>query len=279
MRIKIQPASKHNDIGQNGENGANELSHPLLISTSLHLVVLLLLFFGPAVRQGETWGGQGGGVTQVSLVGELQGVPLPRPDVVTDSKVATESPGWFREESESKPAPKAAPVEPATAEEIPDFQNNSRRRRADSIPPPPKRDRPSPKPIGAVPFGEGGPPALPFSNYASESGSVGSAVGSGNGFGSKYSWYVDAINRRISSNWLVSSVDPYVKWAPRTAVTFDILRDGSIVNLQMVKSSGITSVDRSTLRAVRESSPLPALPNQYGGDRVAVDFYFDFRRK
>ncbi len=267
MRIKVQSGSE------------NELSNPLMVSSSVHVVLLVLLFFGPVAGQGESWGGNSGGATRVSLVGELQGVPLPRPAIVTDSKVATESPGLFREETETKAAPRTASVEPDDAEAIPDFQNSRRRRSSDSIPPPPDRDGASPNPTGAIPFGEGGPPALPYSNYASQSGSVGSAIGSGNAFGTKYSWYVDAINRRVSSNWVESSVDPYVRWAPRTEVAFDIMRDGSVVNLQMVKSSGVPSVDRSALRAVRESSPLPALPSEYTGGSVAVNFYFDFRRK
>ena len=40
-------------------------------------------------------------------------------------------------------------------------------------------------------------------------------------------WYVDAVRNRVSSNWLQSTVDPAVRFAPRAVVTFDILRNGS----------------------------------------------------
>ena len=259
-------------------DGDNELANPLMVSVSIHIVLFGMLLFSPPPGRGDAWGGPGAGAIQVSLVGNLQGVPLPRPEVVTDSEVATESPGLFREEPDAGKSTDRTVPENSGAEEIPDFQNN-RRRRSSSIPRAPSRGDATPNPPGTVPFGEGGPPSLPYSNFAAQAGGVGAAIGAGAGFGGRYAWYVEGVNRRISGNWLVSAVDPYVQWAPRVEFTFDILRDGSIVNVQMVKSSGVASVDRSTLRAIRESSPLPALPTDYSGRRVSVNFYFDFQRK
>jgi hypothetical protein len=37
-------------------------------------------------------------------------------------------------------------------------------------------------------------------------------------------------------------------------------------------------VDTSAVRAVRDSSPLQALPAGYSGSSVNVEFWFDFRR-
>jgi TonB family protein len=69
-----------------------------------------------------------------------------------------------------------------------------------------------------------------------------------------------------------------VQWAPRAVVTFEILRNGMVVNTQMLQSSGVASVDRSALRAIRDSSPLDRLPSDYRGDKVLVEFWFDFQR-
>jgi len=60
--------------------------------------------------------------------------------------------------------------------------------------------------------------------------------------------------------------------------TFQILRDGSIVNVQVMQSSGNASVDNSALRAIQGSSPLGPLPSEYSGSNVTVQFWFDFRR-
>ena len=47
-------------------------------------------------------------------------------------------------------------------------------------------------------------------------------------------------------------------------------------NVQITQSSGIPEVDRSALRAILASNPLPPLPTDYRGGSVDVQFYFDF---
>jgi TonB family protein len=73
-------------------------------------------------------------------------------------------------------------------------------------------------------------------------------------------------------------VDPSLTWAPRVSVTFDIQRDGTITNVQLLQSSNNRSLDTSALRAVQSASPLLPLPAAYSGSRVSVEFYFDYRR-
>jgi len=69
-----------------------------------------------------------------------------------------------------------------------------------------------------------------------------------------------------------------VRFAPRAVVTFDILRNGSITNVQVLRSSGNSSVDTSAVRAILGSTPVQALPNEYSGAKVSVEFWFDFKR-
>jgi TonB family protein len=56
------------------------------------------------------------------------------------------------------------------------------------------------------------------------------------------------------------------------------LRDGTVTNVQMLQSSGNRSVDNSALRAIQSSSPMSALPSNYSGSSVTVEFWFDFKR-
>ncbi len=100
----------------------------------------------------------------------------------------------------------------------------------------------------------------------------------GGDFGSKYSWFVDAVRNRISSNWLQSMIDPSVRFAPRATVSFSILRDGTITNIQILHTSGNSSVDNSAIRAIQSSSPVTRLPNDYSGSVVNVEFWFEFKR-
>jgi protein TonB len=103
--------------------------------------------------------------------------------------------------------------------------------------------------------------------------------GAGGGdFGSRFSWYVTAVQQRVSSNWLQSTIDASVSWAPRVVITFDILRDGTITNVQVTQSSNNYSVDSSAVRAVQQSNKVMALPAAYAGSRVGVQFYFDYKR-
>jgi protein TonB len=106
---------------------------------------------------------------------------------------------------------------------------------------------------------------------------MGVASGSGN-FGSRFPWYVEAVQRKISGNWLQASVDPNLRWAPRVVASFQVLRDGSVANIQVTRSSGNTSVDTSAVRAIHDSSPMQPLPNEYSGSYVNVEFWFDYRR-
>lgn len=250
----------------------DSLKRPLAWSCALHLTLgALLLISTLRSHRGEVWGGVGGGAVTVGLVGSLPGVPLPRPDVVTTSRVVDPTRGLHKEE------PKRTDTK-TQATEIPEFARNQPPRYVSR--PSKVLEDPTPPPEGAIPYGQGGAPALPYTQFSLGSGTEGALgfSGPGGAFGERYPWYVEAVRRKISSNWLQSTIDPRVHWAPRVVVTFQILRNGSIVNTEIVRSSGNDSVDRSALRAVLNSNPLEPLPSGYSGSYVQVEFWFDFRR-
>jgi periplasmic protein TonB len=258
------------------------LKGPLVWSLFVHGILAVTMLVSTFLsHRGEGWGGPGAGAVSVTLVGGLQGVPLPRPEVVTQSRVVDNTKGLYK----SEPVPKVKPpVEKAT--ELPEFAKEKPKRiiseksrvLEDDTPPPPN----------AVPYGQGGSPSVPYSSSSFSLGPGGATTagmgfggpgaGGGGDFGSHYSWYVDAVRSRVSSNWLQSTVDPAIRFAPRAVVTFDILRSGSVANVQVLKSSGNSSVDNSAVRAILGSSPLQALPNEYSGGKVSVEFWFDFKR-
>jgi periplasmic protein TonB len=249
------------------------LKTPLKFSLVLHGGLLtLLVVSGYYSHQGDLWGGPGGAIS-VGLVGSVPGVPMPRPEVETQSRVVDESKGLYK----SEPAPKVPPPPDATS--IPKFERNK----------PPKYntrpskvlENPTPPPENAVPYGGGGAPTVPYTSFSMGAGTQGglgfSGVGGGN-FGSRFPWYVEAVQRRVSGNWMQASVDPGIRFAPRVVATFDILRNGTVTNVQVTRSSGNSSVDTSAVRAIRDSSPLQGLPNEYSGSKVSVEFWFDFKR-
>jgi protein TonB len=254
-----------------------ELKGPLWLSGIFHAALIAFAIFeGYYSHTGTSWGGAGGAIT-VGVVGSVPGIPMPRPEIITPNRVVDDSKGLYKTEP-----PEIKQPPPKDAVTIPKFSK---------LKAPPKYvTRPSkvlenktPPPPNAVPYGGGGAPAVPYTSFAMGAGSSTQAGlsfgGTGSGdFGSRFSWYVEAVQRRVSSNWLQSTVDSGISTAPRATATFDILRDGTIANIQITRSSGNASVDASAIRALQGSSPLDRLPPEYAGSRVSVEFWFDFHR-
>ena len=257
----------------------------LLMSTGLHALLAIVMFIMPGVFPAygiAGWGSEDGGGEGVSvkIVSNISGIPLPAPAVVNETAAANESAGFF--ESETAPAPEesvATEVPAPEAEPVPETLAP-----VETTPPPPPA-RPAPPdepdlpstPDNAVPFGEGGLPAINYGEFAAGDGTGAIAVGDG-AFGERYGRYVESITRRVSENWLQSMIAGNVRRAPRIYVSFDILRDGTIINEQIEESSGIPSLDRSAMRAIFASNPLAPLPGDFRGRSVNVRFWFEYRR-
>jgi protein TonB len=91
----------------------------------------------------------------------------------------------------------------------------------------------------------------------------------------------------ISYNrWLKAQVEGVLKYPELAALSkiqgtlyieFDILKDGSLGNLELLKSSGYKILDDEALRAIRRAAPFQPLPDDWHMDhysiRAAVLFY------
>jgi periplasmic protein TonB len=252
----------------------DSLKQFLYVSLIAHLTFCVLGAIGYYFSgRHANWGGPGGSVT-VGLVGSVPAIPLPRPDVVSENRVVDESKGLFKSEPEKKltPPPDATPIPKFEKEKPPKYVTR----------PSKVLENPTPPPPNAVPYGGGGTPTVPVTSFALGAGTTQAGMaftGAGAGdFGTRFSWYVEAVQRRVSSNWLQSTVDPSVTAAPRVVVVFTILRNGTVTNVQVTQSSNNYSVDSSATRAVKDSSPLLALPPEYSGSTVNVEFWFDYHR-
>ncbi len=246
------------------------LGRPLLWSAALHLVftvfVVLYAIFLPGSR-GQGWGtgglGDAMGVTMVSSI------PLPASPNATNNVLANESKGL----SQSQPK-----VEEEQPEAIPIPGKNAK------IKPKPvtsKQRKPEPQPeeTNQIPYGEGGPVSGPYSmfNAGGAKGGFG-FTGGGGDFGSRYGWYVQIVQRKVSENWLKYEVDPRITQANRVYVIFDIARDGHPSNVQIEQSSGVPSLDISAVRAIQRIDTFGPLPADYSGSKVSVEFWFDYKR-
>jgi len=90
-----------------------------------------------------------------------------------------------------------------------------------------------------------------------------------------FTYYLQIITDRVSSNWFTSLVDPGVAGNFQTIILFRINKDGQVSDLKVEESSGITPLDLSALRAVKASSPFPPLPRDYDEPYLVIHLIFE----
>ncbi len=251
----------------------------LVYSLVLHAIVAAALAVSIIYQyKGNQWLGVGTvqGDTKVTLVApEAAGIPMPKPDVETESKMVDNTKSLYKEE----PKPPEIPEPPQPELKIPRFKDE----------PKPKPivhaskefvDAPRPVPTNAVRNGMSGAPNMPtgFSTKPGAPSAGANFIGQGGGdFATRYGWYIEAVRRKIASNWNQFEIDPAVRAARRAhaVMNFTIYRDGSVKNIRLDQTSGNQSMDTSAQRALLSASPMPPLPNDYSGSYVTVIFDFD----
>jgi TonB family protein len=94
--------------------------------------------------------------------------------------------------------------------------------------------------------------------------------------GDRFAGYGDQIRRIVASKWRTDDVR--VQTAPVVIATFDLMRDGSIRNLDLLQRSGNNSLDLSVQRAIQDSAPFPPIPSGFDRDHASVEFWFELKR-
>jgi protein TonB len=242
-------------------------------SAGFHIAVTGIILLYPLVFKGSTgegWGAGGGGsAIGVSLVSS---VPLPATAAQTQNVLANESKGV------TKSQPKIEEKQPDAIE----IQGKNSKIKPKK-PPTPTKAKPEPAPeeeTNQVAFGEGGPVSGPYGSFAAGGAKGGFGItGGGGDFGTRYGWYVQIIQRKVSDNWLKYEVDPRITSAQRVYITFDVARDGHPNNVQVEQSSGVPSLDVSATRALQRIDTFGPLPSDYSGSKISVEYWFDYSRK
>jgi protein TonB len=248
-----------------------KLKRPLAWSMGLHLgfIVFVVLWanFVAGIR-GQGWGSGGGGDAMGATL--VNSVPLPASPQQTTNVLATESKGLAQSQ------PKVEAKEP---DAIPIADKNSKKKPKPVTTATQRKTEPEEPESNQIPYGEGGPVSGPYAMF-----SVGGAkggfgfTGGGGDFGSRFSWYVQAVQRKVSENWLKYEVDSGIHESNRVYLTFDIARDGHPNNVQIEQSSGVPSLDISATRAIQRIDTFGPLPPEYSGSKVSVEFWFDYKR-
>jgi TonB family protein len=108
------------------------------------------------------------------------------------------------------------------------------------------------------------------------SGKVGPGANTTLGF--RCPGYAAQIQTLVAQHWKTGEVDPRVQTAPVVIATYDLLGDGSIRNVRLLQTSGISTLDYSVQRAIQDASPFPPIPSTCGRDSAKVEFTFELKR-
>ena len=206
----------------------------------VHLVILVALFW---VR------------TAASLV-------IPGPETV---QVALVDPTAL---TPTSPRPVEAPPPEPTLTEVKPVEDTGVKLQ----PEPPKKKKKVEKPRDeATPPPES--PALPSAPVGS-AGLRGDVAVDARDF--EFTYYLVLVRNRIAANWTPPAGLATGGRRVRAVVAFRIGRGGGVTTVRMEEVSGMEFFDRSALRAVVLSDPLPPLPLGFSAAELGVHFGFDW---
>jgi protein TonB len=177
-----------------------------------------------------------------------------------------------------KPAPEPPPEEPEEPEEKEPTVVRPTEEVRDEIPLPDakvQKKPPEPKPDSGLRGADAA--SADSAQLASGPNLPGLGLG-GAGGGSpfdqdfEYAYYVQQMLARIHQRWQRTAV----RGTAVVIVRFTIARDGRVLDAEVETSSGVSILDRSSLRAVMLADPMPPLPNSYPRDQVGVHLRFTY---
>jgi TonB family protein len=100
-------------------------------------------------------------------------------------------------------------------------------------------------------------------------------LGENTTLGAGFAAYAAQVQSQIARNWRTDDVTAMM--GPMVVASFDLMKDGSVRNITIVRSSGIRSLDFSVTRDL-ESVSLPPLPPNFGHSSAKCEFTFELKK-
>src|SRR4051812_46911135 len=236
----------------------------LVLHAGLTVAIVLYYILGGFFHS-NTWGGSAaGGAIRANITSAL---PLPSDQPINENVLATE-----------KPSPAPEIVQPKEEAKTIDMS---------AVPIPGKKEKVKPQPAPKV-----APKQIPKqqdnrARYGEQAGSSmpraitgqttpGPTSVSEGDFGSRFPWYVDGINRKMSQTWNKGEVDARTPKGARVYLTYSIHHDGTPADVQVDRSSGSPTLDRSCVRGVQRVDTFGNLPAGYNSSTLKVSYYCEY---
>jgi len=268
------------------------------LSVLVHLgvlvgIIVLPRVFRPRVKFPEVY--------SVNLVSLPAGAPGPSASGGPAEKASAPAP----------PAPKPAPAPPPKAKAEPAIKipvkptvkPPKQKQVAKVTPPKPREPEPKPKEhetkaessAGSQESAEKAAPASKEtaagggggegSGTAAVQGAGAQGTGGGGAGGSggmvddpafQFGWYISRIQSIVSRNWSQPILQD-IHASLVAVVHFRVHKDGSVDEIVLERSSGDSVLDRSAVRALQDSNPLPPLPNPWSKESIGFRFEFEIQ--
>ncbi len=89
--------------------------------------------------------------------------------------------------------------------------------------------------------------------------------------------YLQRVLHDVRVNWY--NLIPEAARAPimkkgKVSIEFAIMKDGTVAGMRLVSTSGDVALDRGAWGGITASNPFPPLPNEFGGQFLALRFHF-----
>jgi protein TonB len=248
------------EIASSAEPMAAPAAGSLLLHGFLAAVLLTYGLFAGLFHH-NVWGGSGSGAIQVNVVSAL---PLPSDQPPNENVLATDTPS-------QAPAEPAAKTKQAVDEKALDLADKQKKLKQNTH----KAKQYEPQEDNRAQYGEQAGSSIARSIQPQGFTSGQTTVSDGD-FGSRFGWYVDNLNRKMSSSSFRQEVDPHTPKGSRAYIQFAIHRDGSVSNVQMSMNSGSQTLDRACMRAAQRVDTFGALPSQYNQSILMASFYCEY---
>jgi len=265
MSSLLEGSEEHLERELMGEPFAKPATGSVALHVALTVAIVLYYYVGGFFHS-NIWGGStAGSAIRVQITSAL---PLPSDQPVNENVLSTEKPS---------PAPEIAqPKEQAKTVDL------------SAVPIPGKKEKAKPQPIPKNPpkqqqvaqdnrarYGEQAGSSMPRA-ITGQTTTIGPTSINEGDFGTRFAWYVDGINRKMSQTWNKGEVDSRTPKGARAYVTFSIHRDGTPSDVQIDRSSGSPTLDNSCRRAVQRVDTFGNLPSGYNSSSLKVSFYCEY---
>ena len=89
--------------------------------------------------------------------------------------------------------------------------------------------------------------------------------------------YLQRVLHDVRVNWynlIPESARAPIMKKGKVSIEFAIMKDGSVAGMKLISTSGDVALDRGAWGGITASNPFPPLPNEFGGQYLALRFHF-----